>query len=371
MIRIIIALIYSALLIVTMPAYSQLYFFGDSLSDGGVMDNNSVIKNLPGDRKAIYTNPGRENYNVWPYYVAKAHGQENNYGPNNNPLGNDHKDGSTVSGELNGNNYAAGGAVTHGKGVAFTGYQPPSLVVQIDRFKAQHQHDANLAENTYFIWVGANDFSTMFLPYISNPGSFDLEKLGKQLKTVEEDSPKFIGEQISRLQAMGAKKIYVLLVPHLSNTPLVQQLLTSVGLNNIITRMMIDALSTNPFNSRLKAIISTLNQSSSTKIKIFDPNKTMDEVISSLNGNTKQYSKTLRYVLAGETIKLTDYKTPACLHASQGGLSLASQSIGCENFAANANELMFADIIHPSASTHLLLADFIVQDLTENPWQTN
>jgi phospholipase/lecithinase/hemolysin len=240
----------------TAPTYSQFYFFGDSLSDAGVMDSNaSLPKSYNGiARKPIYTNPGHEGYNVWPYYVSKIFDQEAVYGPNNvnNGIGND---GSAVSGQLDGNNYAAGGAVTAGEGILFPGYSPPSVELQVQRFAKQHADDADLQKNVYFIWIGANDYLRLFMKFFKNPNT-NLGEFTKDLLAVSQKGPDVIAEQIAALHALGTpgnnpKRFFVIELPRLTNTPIVRSMSQEYPiLNNPIFKGVVDSLS-NSFNKNL------------------------------------------------------------------------------------------------------------------------
>jgi phospholipase/lecithinase/hemolysin len=373
--KIFIAIMGSLLLIASAPVLGQFYFFGDSLSDAGVMDQNASLPKTEHGfaRKPIYTNPAHQDYNVWPFYVSQIFAQDAVYGANNANSGIG-DDGATVSGQLQGNNYAAGGAVTQGEGIVFPGYHPPSLVRQVERFEKQHGSDANLNENVYFVWVGANDYLRLFMNFLKNP-NINLGEFTAELLSVSHKGPEVITAQIATLHKLGAegnhpKRFFVIELPKLIDTPIVQGLLQQYPvLNNLIFKGVINSLS-NSFNKNLRSKVLALRAEygENIEIEMFDPNKQLDDMVKQI-GPMQQgvYEYSTQHFNKNKLITLTNYKTPACISTASFD-KLAAQSIGCLKFEANSEHLVFADIVHPSASVHEILADAIAGKLKMKQW---
>lgn len=359
----------------SLPASGQFYFFGDSLSDGGVMDNNNQLPAQYNqvNRKPIYTNPSYEGYGTWPYHLSETFGQLANYGPNNESsgIGND---GSSVSGKLSGNNYAAGGAVTKGAGIAFSNYSPPSLVTQVERFSKQHADDKNLDQNIYFIWVGSNDYMRQLMSTLANPNNV-LGTIIEDLIAVNQNGPETIAQQIEALHQLGTdgdhpKKFYVILLPKISGTPITQSILKQIPLfDNPLIKGVINSLS-QAFNKNLLTQVDKLKAKYGNEIEIttFDPNTSLDQITNTIDGGQAYHYQT-KYLSQQHDIVLTDDKNGACTSTSSPD-KITSQAIACKTFAENSDNKVYADIIHPSAVVHLILADKIAEDLINKHWMS-
>jgi outer membrane lipase/esterase len=166
--------------------FSNNYFFGDSLTDGG-----SYKPALPPGTGLFTTNPGP----VWPLPFATFFGLTE--GPANQ----------------GGNNYAEGGArVTSLPGVPNT---PPTanatpVTTQITQFLAKGPADPNAI---YTVWAGANDIFTQL--GLAQAGL--ITSAQAQANTAQ--AAVELVAQVARLKAAGARYIVVFNVPDIGKTP--------------------------------------------------------------------------------------------------------------------------------------------------------
>jgi outer membrane lipase/esterase len=181
-------LLAAALLLASAPAladgpYTQTYFFGDSLTDGGFFRPLLPLSVRPVTGQ-FTTNPGF----VWSQYLAGYYGT----------------DASANGNGQTGTNYAAGGARV---GVNSTGALGPipSLATQMNNYLAANGGRAD-ANALYSVWGGANDLFA-----ITNGGA-----------PVEPTISNAVTSQVgivSTLQNAGARYILVATVPDLGITP--------------------------------------------------------------------------------------------------------------------------------------------------------
>ena len=217
---------------------SNIYIFGDSLSDDGYQNSNSAV---PAGKEPTYTTPGGH---VWGYYLGQALKkpvQPNNLNP---PAGN-----ANVNPILDGNDYAAGGATTTGQGISIEGkYNPPSVAQQITNYLNQHNQRAD-PKALYIIWVGANN-------------AFQALNEGKttQLPTIMDAAAQDIANQVAQLYRQGAKHVLVITLPDLSVIPL----LAGAGYPKTILDML-SRLSFS-FNNSLNSDLAYTG----TSVKLFD-----------------------------------------------------------------------------------------------------
>lgn len=259
---------------------SNIIVFGDSLSDVGYQNNLPADASLvkipwPKGKEPTYTSNQygtgdmQETGKVWSEDIAKYYDDKykttrfigltktNNVDKPINVI--NMLQNIAVSGDSNGENYAAGGATTKGTGiqikVPISGkevvlYSPPSLKDQVCQYldgkkdkdtnafiwdaqgncQPQKKADPN-AE--YIIWAGANDL----LKFASN-----LNKSGQMLApngTVIQNDEQFkyygaaivksaiinISNEIKLLKSQGAEHIIFIDLPDVSLTPLVPELL--------------------------------------------------------------------------------------------------------------------------------------------------
>ncbi|AUS99328.1 PEP-CTERM sorting domain-containing protein [Nostoc sp. CENA543] len=203
----------------TAASLSQLYFFGDSLSDPGNAFSQVGIPPSP------YVNGRFSDGRVWAEYLAKNLG-------------------------LQDTNFAFGGATT-GNSNTITPLLP-GLFTQINTFiNTNPQADSDAL---YVIWAGANDYLG---ERVSNPN----------LPLVNLDTA------VRSLAGVGAKNFLVVNLPNLGDIP---------GTNgNPIQSNLLNNL-TGLHNQGLSSILTTLKQDlPTTKINIFDINALFSQAINS------------------------------------------------------------------------------------------
>ncbi len=166
--------------------FSNNFFFGDSLTDGG-----SFKPALPPGTGLFTTNPGP----VWPLPFATFFGL------------------TEAPANQGGNNYAEGGArVTSLPGVPDsppTGTATP-VTTQITHFLAKGPADPNAI---YTVWAGANDIFTQL--GLAQAGL--ITSAQAQANTAQ--AAVELVAQIARLKAAGARYIVVFNVPDIGKTP--------------------------------------------------------------------------------------------------------------------------------------------------------
>jgi phospholipase/lecithinase/hemolysin len=119
-------------------------------------------------------------------------------------------------------------------------------------------------------------------------------------------------------------------------------------------------------NNRLSAL--RTKYGAQIEIEMFDPNEELDDIVSAIGPEEQGiYEYETKYFEQNKKISLTSYKTPACT-SKASLIKLEAQSIACQQFAENADNLVFADIVHPSAMVHEILADRIAAKLMAKKW---
>lgn len=309
---------------------SQLYFFGDSLTDSGFNDLFPLIdpaQFAPGKAPTFTTYGGY----TWSQYVArdiKGYVLPQGYPIPNPP---DTLTNNTtpliagnfpVSGTLQGVNYACGGSTTNSTG--FDIYWAPSLHSQVNRFldTAPRPLDPNAV---YFIWSGANDLLTV----LAQPAPTQLQLLMAANTAVNN-----IASEVALLSAHGAKRIVVLSLPNIGYTPFIGQ----AAVNNPSLPGSIKTV-TFSFNSMLNQQLGKVVAAYGTKILYVDVYTALDNVIIATKAGKP-------YVVAGQSFQFVNYTTPAC--------STVSSALFCPPDTPPG--YLFADGVHPSDMAHRLLS---------------
>ena len=280
--------------------YSNAYFFGDSLSDSGVYGP------LVGPNDRFTTNPGT----VWAQNLGAAYGSRvlpayaasmAGFAPN-----------------AIGSNFSIGGArVNAVPGVLSGALAPlaaaiPPVSAQVSSFLARGPVDSSAL---YGVWAGANDVFTQTDAVAAggSPGAAQaaMVRAASDLTT-----------QIARLQAAGVSNLVVIGLPDIGKTPFG----ASAGISGAA---LLSGLST-VFNRTLMTGLAGKN------LLYFD--------------GAKLFSVILADPLA---YGFTNTRIPACGAAS---------SLGCAPGAA-AVGAMFADGVHPSASLHRIISDWVYSSL--------
>lgn len=332
---------------------SQVYFFGDSLSDSGFNDlwptegAPPSTPPLPAGKAPTFTT--YSGY-IWSQYVARdIKGVVLPIYPSFTllPAGPTPPDTLTnnaiyastgipgfVSGTLNGVNYAAAGSTTNSVGLG----EPwaPSLHQQVKFYLAEKNNQAD-PKAVYFVWSGANDF----LKALSGAGltaapAFPSEA---QLLALANTTAMNIANQVALLSSSGAKRVVVLSLPNLALTPFVQGLAVQAHLPTLPAQIK---TLTFTFNSMLNTYLGNVTKQYGTKILYIDTYSLLDNVVTA----TQQHKP---FQVAGKSYNFTNYTQPVCG---------ASPAVYCTSGSLNH---VFADTIHPTDLTHQALATAVEQ----------
>lgn len=313
---------------------SQVYFFGDSLSDSGFNDLWTVIGDpptippLPTGKAPTFTTYGGY---TWSQYVArdiKGYFLPVYPGPNppdtitNNSI---YAVPGFVSGTLHGVNYAAGGSTTNSTGVVET--WAPSLHQQVAYYLATAGGRAD-PNALYFIWSGANDLLALLLQ-----ATFPTEL---QLLTAAKTAATNIAGEVALLAASGARRIVVLSLPNFGVSPLAASLAASTGNPNLPASMKTLSYT---FNSMLNVALGRVLAQYHLYILFIDTYTLIDNVVIATEANQA-------YTIAGQTFKFANATTPACTGVPSAIYCLPT---------APTNYL-FADSIHPTGMAHRVLS---------------
>ena len=197
------ALTLCALVSAPAHAYSNLYIFGDSLSDTG---NNSfalgvsaapVIDNtyIP---FAPYTSGTYTNGDVWATSFASSLGLS-----------------ALPSAVVGGTNYAFGGAQTSAQGPGPGGF-PYSLQSQVNYYLGTHGGQAS--NDALYVLAGGGNNARATLGALATPGLTQAQQLGIILNAAASYAADE-GAMVDALQAAGAQNIIVWNTPNLGVTP--------------------------------------------------------------------------------------------------------------------------------------------------------
>lgn len=313
---------------------SQVYFFGDSLTDSGFYDLWHIPAPLPTGKAPTFTTFGGY---TWSQYIArdiKGFVLPIYPGPvpadtvTNNAI---YAGSSTfpiplfVSGTLHGIDYAAGGSTTNSTGVGET--FAPSLHQEIQFFLANSPPilDPNAL---YFIWSGANDI----LKLLAAAPPFPTEL---QLLTAANAAAINVASEVETLANRGAKRIVVLSLPNIGETPLIRE---AAILNNLPTLQADIKNVTFTFNSMLNQQLGRVIAKTHVKVLYVDVYTLLDNVILATQAG-------LPFVIDGQSFRFVNYTDPACNVIS---------AIYCPSTAPN--NYVFADTLHPTDMAHRVLS---------------
>jgi len=326
---------------------TQLYFFGDSLTDSGFNDLWPTIASppqvpiLPAGKAPTFTS----GY-TWAQYVARDIKGLPLPGAYPNPQPADTLTNNSiyartpitgfVSGTLQGSNYAAGGSRTHESGVSSTVWAP-SLQQQIAYYLSGAEQTLD-PQAIYFIWSGANDL----LGLLFSAPPFPTQE---QFLVAANAAAISITSEVAALSARGAKRIVVLNLPNLGVTPLMSQLAALYQLPTLPNEMQ--ALTVG-FNTLLSTELNSIDSTSETKVLYIDIYSILGSIIESTKAGQP-------YQVAGHTFLFTNYTEPAC--------APASSALYCPSNAPT--HYIFADALHPTDMQHQLLALFVEMQIEQ------
>ncbi|MFC5474248.1 autotransporter outer membrane beta-barrel domain-containing protein [Paraherbaspirillum soli] len=305
----------SASLGVSLPAtaanFSQMVFFGDSLTDSG------YFRGI-GQQASFTTNPDP----VWAQILASG------YGLHANPAAVLTPTGVQAAG---GTDYAVGGARVSNQ----NGFPSPAIAGFIPT--VSNQVNGYLAANPkldskalYSVWAGANDilgYTQANIAGLMNPAT--------QAATAQQTVLQVVGEAanvvglVKRLQQAGAGTVMVVNLPDVGHTPQA----AATGLGTLWT-----AASSN-FNLALNAGLNSLGGN----IVALNAFGLLNEVIA----NPTPYG-------------FTNVTTPACTSRDAGNNLTSSLCTRATLVAPNAYQTyLFADGVHPTGAGHAILAQYV------------
>ena len=346
--------------------FSDAYFFGDSLTDGGAFYGHNYNANpmLLGALQQVsptatyysalnasFTSPGGKTWAT--YLTATLAGKALQA---NNPL-------NPANAPATGTNYAQGGAqvnTTPGVGGQPIGVQySPALAAlsvkqQVDVFLQQKSGSADPGA-VYAVYGGANDvfYLANFLkaaqstpaavPSLIAMTSGPTKALFQQIASgalaptngataVLAQSAADLRDQVARLKAAGAKTVIVPTLPDMGKTP--------YGLSDALVGKTLSDLS-NGYNALLQKTLGEAN----LNVIIIDTSTLTND----MQANPAKYG-------------LSNSTGIAC-----SGLGMAS-SLLCTTQVANGDTYMFADGVHPTDATHRMIAGYVasVTDMMTN-----
>ena len=297
--------------------FSNVYVFGDSLSDAGYFRPflRGILPAAVADGMGRFTtNPGP----VWSELVATY------YGVNPRP--------SNAGGTI----YAQGGARVAGTpGVNTpTGQAERPIVTQVNEFLAANPAaDPNAL---YTVWAGANDV-------FFNLGAFQAGAITQaQLQNNVLAAATAEIQQIARLRAAGARYIMVFTLPDIGATPAFSGSATTSG--------AVTALA-GGYNTTL------LTGLASAGIRVIPVDSF--SLLAEIRANPASFG-------------ITNITTPAC-----GAFPPITTAATASSFFCNASSLvapgadrnyLFADGVHPTSAAHAIIAQF-AESLIEGPTQ--
>lgn len=315
---------------------SQVYFFGDSLTDGGF--NNLFPESDPGKAPTFTTYGGY----TWAQYIANdvkgfplptfPPGVVDTITNNTTPL----NGAGFVNPILTGVNYAAGGSTTNSTGNPPLTYAP-SLRQQITQFliTSPTRLDANAV---YFVWSGANDILEILPTLPVDP----VEKQIVLLNTAKTAATN-IANAVASLSDRGAVRIVVMSLPNIGITP-------AIAATGAANQSALQAVSFD-FNSFLNQALGQVKQTHpSAKIMFFDTYTLLDNVVRSV-----QAGKSVSVRVSGQkhTFTFTNYTLPAC--GFSPGPTFTS-AIVCPSSSQALVGYVFADSVHPTNTAHRYLS---------------
>lgn len=312
---------------------SQMYFFGDSLTDSGF---NNLFP-VPAGKEPTYTTYGGY---IWSQYLARdlkgftlippgayvspgiapPDTITNNTTPLSEPT-------IFVSPILTGINYAAAGSTTNSRG--FNETWAPSLHAQVQHFITTQGGRLDPSA-LYFIWSGANDFLTLLF---AGPVPTELQFL-----TTAQIAAMNIANEVETLAQHGAKRIVVMSLPNIGITPLINIISTSSNLPALPALMKTVSYT---FNSLLNQQLGQVIARTGIKVLYVDTYKLLNDVVLATQSGQP-------YIVAGQVFQFTNYTQPVC------GNPLTTPAIICP--PGTPTGFVFADGLHPTDMAHRVIS---------------
>ncbi|MFP4099161.1 SGNH/GDSL hydrolase family protein [Coleofasciculus sp.] len=330
--------------------FSQMYVFGDSLSDpGNVFNATKAANNLPPEQippgteippveppVPPYDEDGRfSNDLVWSDYLAQAldidltpSTELSVLSPdlpipspitiiNGQPQVSPYFNGATATNSVN---FAFGGAQTGSQGVGELGELIPGILTQVDWFEDDLADQQADEDALYIVWGGPNDYQL-----VSDPDP--METVGN------------LAEAVQTLYDLGARNFLVPNLPDLGKTP------RALSMGDDISMSLTTLSQTH--NTLLDASLANLSQLDNINIAQLDAFSLLNQTIA----NPEEFGFT----------NVTD----SCIHPlkDDGKLDGTQEFRVCDN----PDEYLFWDGIHPTTVAHAQLANDALEALDSEP----
>lgn len=337
---------------------SEVYFFGDSLTDGGFNDY------FPTPSGKAPTSTTYQGY-TWAQYIARDIKKftlpsplQYPYDPVSppyhpvDPITNNTTPIDTalcggpcpVSGLLTGVNYACSGSATNSIGNIFL--WAPSLHAQVQQFVSTHP---TLNPNAvYFIWSGANDLLKVLASSATSPL---FEFLMLQASSTAANN---VAQEVAFLSAHGAKRVVVMSLPNLGYTPLINDLINDFLAPPSYTASLKTLTFT--FNSMLNQQLGKVIAQYGTKILYFDTYDLLDNVMLATKAGRP-------YSVGGESFMFTNYTSPVCGYEIPPAPYVVPVYVPAIECTQGSNGYLFADDVHPTDQAHRLLSLAVEQKI--------
>lgn len=303
---------------------SQVYFFGDSLTDSGF--NDGLTPFLPPGKAPTFTTFGGFTWSQFIAHDIKGFPFPVYPGPSvpdlitNNSI---EVHPPEVTGTLTGVDYAAAGSTTNSTGFIET--YAPSLHQQIAFYLSSIPQGQRLDPHAvFFIWSGANDF---LVALSTSPFPTEL-----QLLMVAQTAAQNIANEVAELAARGARRVVVISLPDFGLSPFANSLPVPGAPATLKTLSF-------TFNSMLNTQLAHVITRFGIKILYVDVYELLNKVV-----NATKLGQP--FVVGGQSFLFVNYTTPAC--------GTGVSAILCPSTAPN--NFIFADSVHPTGMTHHVIA---------------
>lgn len=296
----------------------QIYVFGDSLSDTG-----NVLTFTGGQFPNTPYAPGRfSNDDIWTDYFTDE--LDLDVPPVTKPFSGD-----------DGLNFAIGGATSGDDNI---GVVPLGLEQQTDAFEllTKLQSSEDLNKDLFSLWVGANDYFSYIQddPNTTDVVETNFPESGKDAnRAVMEVVDTNIGGAVHDIIDAGGENILLFDLPDLDRIPLAQNL-TEQDRNKL-------GELTDRHNERLSNLVGEIETS--------NPNVNIIEVgINDLFDRIRENPNKFGFTNATDNFTGIDIVTEINQPPAMG----------------NPDEFVFWDSVHPTTATHELVADLVIQELS-------
>lgn len=329
---------------------NKLIFFGDSLTDNGNL-YSLLLHIIP--KSPPYFEGRFSNGQTWAEYVGKYYYNK-----------------KYASYKI----YAVGGATTvfHFPTPEFI--SPANLELEIDKYLLDSAF-SNRSQVLFSIWIGGNDY--VFYPIDNVDASVETDKVVNK-----------IAWSIEKLRAYGGNNFLIMNLPDLARLPQIQDDAIKQKLHNItiLHNQKLDAAIQNIQQEHPEVQITMVNLYDLFNDVIDNPDKYNEKYHTNITNTSdscwkggylfnKSYTDNvlaneIQQTLMANKNKLSDVdaksmesfimNSPALAYSYQLGKSYERGNVPC----VNPDEYIFWDSIHPTAIVHQILAQIVIEQLT-------